>query len=274
MKRVTRKTPNRWIPRRLVSRFAECMYRTRLSRVLIVPYIRRYGVNMEEFVRPIEEYDSLVDFFCREIKPELRPIAADRHMLVSPVDGRIAEFGMLKEHQLIQAKGIDYSSDKLLGDEEDARRYKGGLYITIYLSPADYHRIHAPASGHVGRATFIPGSRWPVNQSGVEGIQQLFEKNERLITYLDSNEFGRIAIVKVGAYIIGKIRVSYAENFSLKRYQNRVTVERWLTKGDEVGQFEFGSTVILLIEPGSYRWSEGVTKGNRLKMGQPILERV
>lgn len=273
MKSFTQKAPNRLIPRRLVSNIAEFIYKTRFSCLLIGPYIRRYGVNMDEYVRPIEKYESLVDFFCREIKPELRPIAPEKHLLVSPVDGRIAEYGVIENSQLIQAKGISYSPAGLLGSSEEAQRFEGGLYITIYLSPANYHRIHSPASGNVVRATYIPGTRWPVNQSGVQGIDRLFEKNERIISYLDTNLFGQLAIVKVGAYIIGKICVNYDKHIGKPGPRATTSMNFTVDKGDELGRFEFGSTVIILIEPGQYRWLEGVRQGNTVKMGQPIFER-
>lgn len=269
---------NRWIPRRLVSYLARLMYQTRLSRILIAPYIRRYGVRMEEFVRPVKDYASLVDFFCREINPALRPVAQGSHILVAPVDGRIAEYGTVKNGRMIQAKGMNYSPARLLGGDNIARHYEGGLYIAIYLSPADYHRIHAPVSGSVHRATRIRGTRWPVNEHGVRGVEHLFEKNERVITYLDTQEFGQVAMVKVGAYIVGRVVVTYESQMgALSGRQQIKTVESadgiTVCKGDELGRFEFGSTVILLIEPGSYRWSTAVEYGAKVKMGQPILER-
>lgn len=277
-KRGSGKALKRWIPRVFVSRLAAIIYRSRASRLLIVPFIRRYGVKMEDYVRPAEKYRSLVDFFCREIKPESRPIASGQAVFASPVDGRIAEYGRIASGRMIQAKGIDYTSEGLLGDADAARRYEGGLYITTYLSPADYHRIHAPTSGALVASKRIRGSRWPVNETGVQDVARLFEKNERLVTYLDTPLFGRLAIVKVGAFIVGRIVVTYEERVDSRADRRGKTIDLsrdgiTVTKGEELGRFEFGSTVILLMEPGPYAWSAGVERNAKVRMGQPILER-
>jgi phosphatidylserine decarboxylase len=264
--------PKKWLSA-LAGRFA----RSRYSRPLIRPFARRFQINLDEAALPLEAYPTLLDFFTRELKPGLRPIPTDPNLLVSPVDGAVAQCGRLDSGELIQAKGHTYTAAALLGDEEEAKRYLGGYYITIYLSPRDYHRIHTPAEGKVVGATYVPGTLWPVNNSGVNRVPGLFAKNERLITYLET-AFGRLALVKVGATIVGSVKVVYDPNLGtnvLRGQLDRRVIQDGptLTKGAELGRFEFGSTVILLVEPGPYTWAPAIQPGAAVRLGQPLLRK-
>jgi phosphatidylserine decarboxylase len=265
------------LPKNALSRAVGRLARARISRVAIPRFAKTFNIDLTEAAKDISEYTTLVEFFTRELKPGIRPVDPDPGVLVSPVDGRVAQFGRLDRGELIQAKGVTYTATQLLADAEMARRYEGGYFITIYLSPRDYHRIHTPAAGEVVAATYVPGALWPVNAIGVEGVPGLFAKNERLITYLET-EFGRVAVVKVGATIVGSVKVVYDETLGTNVRGGRIARRTYagpnLAKAAELGRFEFGSTVILLVEPGRLEWAPGVQHGAFVRLGEALLRRV
>ncbi|ABZ85304.1 phosphatidylserine decarboxylase [Heliomicrobium modesticaldum Ice1] len=262
------------LPQTWLSRQSGKWAASRWSRRAIPWFIRRYGVNLEEAEKSWQEYRSLADFFCRRLKPGMRPICPDESVIISPVDGKVSQIGTASAGRLIQAKGINYSLEQLLGDAEQARRFTGGEFITIYLSPRDYHRIHAPMAGRVTGYAYWPGRLYPVNELGVRGVPNLFARNERLITYMKT-DVGQVAVIKVGAMMVGSVRVGYAEINRRKRAKLiSMTDGPYLDKGDELGYFEFGSTVILLYEPGAIRWKPGIETGTRLKMGEGLAEKI
>lgn len=263
------------VPKRLLSRIVGTVAQSRASKWAIPFFVQKYGIRVEEAALAPDEYPSLLDFFCRELKPELRPIHSNPSVLVSPVDGRIAACGLVRQGTMIQAKGVCYSVERLLGGAEMAKCFEGGLYSTLYLSPTDYHRVHAPFAGAVVRSTYIPGTLWPVNRLGVEGVRGLFERNERLVTYLSTAQ-GLIALVKVGAFIVGGVRVNYDDAQRTNQrwpsvIDRRYTVQHMFDKGEQVGRFEFGSTVIILTEPGRFDWLETVQPGQAIRMGEPLM---
>lgn len=265
------------LPKKAVSRMVGRFARSPLSRRLIPLYIRRFDIDLSQVEKPWQEYKTLLDFFVRGLKPGARPIDPGEKSVVSPVDGTVYQQGRIKEGTLLQAKGINYSLDTLLGNNEEAAKcFEGGQFLTIYLSPKDYHRIHAPVAGRVLGLTYIPGSLFPVNRLGLRHVRGLFAKNERLITYLES-EAGRIAVVKVGATNVGSIKVTYDPQMCTNRSRRRLEHKKYshdprLDKGEEMGRFEFGSTVILLFESEGIRWCMDLTPGASLQMGQPIAE--
>lgn len=264
------------IPQKWVSRQAGKLARSRISRRAIPWFIRRYGVDWQEAEAHWREYPSLGEFFIRKLKPGQRIIDQSPNTVVSPVDGVVSQLGKAEEGHLIQAKGVNYSLAGLLGDETEASRFYGGHYITIYLSPKDYHRIHVPVSGRISGYRYCPGKLFPVNQIGVQGIPGLFARNERLITYIDTDAES-VALVKVGATIVGSVRVLY--DSVRTNSKGKPSAEQWkeghrVQKGDEVGYFQFGSTVILVFEPGSVEWRDGLSEGTILRMGETIAQRI
>jgi len=201
-----------------------------------------------------------------------RPIADGENIIVSPVDALVASVGIATGGKLIQAKGSEYTLASLLDDPEEGRAFDGGAYVTLYLSPRDYHRIHAPASGTIQGYTYIPGELWPVNRLGVRYVPELFCTNERLVTFL-STAAGEVAVVKVGAMCVGRIRASYDDVLThsgragaRKRYEQSIPVE----KGGELGMFELGSTVVLLFQAGKVSLDDCVVEGARVQVGRPI----
>ncbi|MEW6066240.1 MAG: archaetidylserine decarboxylase [Bacillota bacterium] len=228
--------------------------RSRFSRVLIKPYIRLYKINRDEIRHP-RHYKSLTDFFVRDICPTLRPIAPGEDVAISPVDGKIVDLGFARENKIILAKNNTYSIPELLSHE--GSDFKDGYYLNIYLSPRNYHRIHMPFSARVIQHCYVPGKVFPVNKLGISTIKDLFAKNRRTCTIFETAKGYKFALVKVGALGVGKI---------VSNYQ----VGQEIAKGDEIGRFEFGSTVILFFQKNSFLPDKGLTANMEIKMGQRI----
>lgn len=256
---------------RLIGRFAHHP----LSKGLIPVFSRIFKISLEEAEKLVGDYHTLNEFFTRKLRDELRPIASSPQAVVSPADGRIAAFGEIKEGQLIQAKGVTYTIWNLLGISElEASSYEGGRFITIYLSPRDYHRVHSPVRGEITAYSYIPGTLFPVNAFGVRAVKGLFAMNERLITFIRSNA-GRVGVVKVGATVVGSVKVGYSKEAGTniksgtlvqKQLPSAIPVER----GGELGFFEFGSTVVLVFEKGKMEFEKQIHEGMQVQMGQQI----
>ncbi|MED0737692.1 archaetidylserine decarboxylase [Aneurinibacillus thermoaerophilus] len=262
------------LPQNTLSRLAGRLGRSRLSKYFIKPYISIFNINTEEIEKPVAEYPHLTAFFTRKLKAGTRPVCPLPEAIVSPVDGKVAQFGPIHQGTLIQAKNINYTVKQLLGcSEETAAKYEGGTFLTIYLSPRDYHRIHMPLDGRLTKLTYIPGRLFPVNSIGVYHVPGLFTKNERLITYA-STSAGEIAIVKVGAFIVGSVKVAYGEHATNVKngqmYSKRLNDGPVYKKGEEVGLFEFGSTVILLFKKDKIALNERIRGGTFLRYGEQI----
>lgn len=262
------------LPKNTISRLAGLFAGSRFSKRLIPLYARHFQVDLEQAEKAIDEYTTLTEFFTRRLKPEARPIAAGETVLVSPVDGVVSQFGPIREGTLLQAKGVNYALEQLLGDTRKAASYEGGTFLTIYLSPRDYHRIHTCLQGTVAGYSYIPGTLFPVNPFGVRNVPGLFSRNERLTTYL-STAFGEYAIVKVGATIVGSVQVVYDDRLTTNVRKGKPTHQSLhgpsIEKGAELGLFRFGSTVVLLFEPGMVRLDH-LQEGQFVFMGQRIGE--
>jgi phosphatidylserine decarboxylase len=234
-------------------------------------FARRYGVKLDEAERPLSSYESFDDFFTRRLKPGARSLA--NAPLVSPVDGVVSQYGPIEHGQLIQAKGRYYTAAALLGDPKEATPFLGGSFLTIYLSPKDYHRIHSPADGQVEGYSYLPGRLWPVNAPAVASVEGLFAQNERVATYLTTS-FGRVAVVKVGATCVGSVSLAYDPSFRSNRGEKSPST-RHLTSPlpaarlDELGAFHMGSTVILLFSPGAPALRT-FTEGQPLQLGEAL----
>lgn len=228
--------------------------RSRFSKVLIKPYIRLYKINREEIRHP-SHYKSLTDFFVRDICPTLRPIAPGKNVLISPVDGKIVDLGFARENKILLAKNNSYSIPELLSYE--SRDFWDGFYLNIYLSPRNYHRIHMPFSGRVISHRYVPGKVFPVNNFGISTIKDLFAKNRRTCTVFETAEGCRFALIKVGALGVGKIVSNYHEG-------------QQIAKGQEIGRFEFGSTVIMFFQKDCFLPDKDLTANMEIKMGQGI----
>lgn len=268
----------RVLPRSTLSRAVGALTRWPLPRPVreaaMKAFARRYGIDLGE-CPGLETYLTFGQFFARPLRPGLRPVAEGAGVVVSPVDGAVSQAGVTGSGKLVQAKGIDYSAAALLADDDLARRLEGGAYATLYLSPKDYHRIHFPLGGKVLGWRYVPGVLWPVNPASVRTVPGLFTVNERLVTVLDTPA-GRCAVVAVGATVVGRVRAFYDPAVPhtnarggrrvRRDYETPIPVE----KGQELGAFEMGSTVILMFEPGRVRLDARLAAGARVRVGEPI----
>lgn len=257
---------------RLVGRITRLEGGKTAHQLAIRAFCKQYDVAVEEAELPLEAYATFGDFFTRRLKPGARPIVEGEDVPVSPVDAAVSCAGIATEGKLIQAKGKDYTLEKLLGSVAEAARFSGGAYATLYLSPRDYHRIHAPLGGHIVGYSHLPGTLWPVNRPSVRSVPELFAVNERLITYLDT-PVGEVAVVAVGATCVGRIRALYDDVVTNEkkparhhRYETPIPVQ----KGDEIAVFEMGSTVILVFEPGRVDLDPRLVPGAVVRVGERI----
>ncbi len=234
------------------------------------------GADLAEVRDPLDSFASLQDFFTRALRADARAIDADPSAIVAPCDGSWGEAGRIADGMLLQLKGRPYSLAALLGDEAAAKSFERGWFATFYLAPRDYHRFHAPCDAFVSRAVHLPGSLWPVNRIGLEGVPGLFAENERIGAFLrlradDARE--SLALVAVGATLVGKVHVTFDALIT----NTRDRAPRWrrydapprLAKGVEWGRFEFGSTLVLAAAPGAVELAPR-PPGSRLRLGARI----
>ena len=267
------------IPQHFLSRQVHKLVRIKsvgFSQGLISLFCKFYPINLQEAEREdVREYDSFNDFFTRALKKEARPIAATT--LVSPVDGAVSEFGDIKVDLLYQAKGHYFSLEDLLGGSKDlAKDFISGQFATIYLSPKDYHRMHMPIAGELDSAVYIPGRLFPVNGPSVRRVSSVFARNERVACIFDT-EYGKMAMVLVGALFVGSIETVWQGEITPPHLSHSVTYNHQkggdsdvsLAKGEEMGRFNLGSTVVLLMADGFPKLD--LTVGQALKVGEPIV---
>jgi phosphatidylserine decarboxylase len=268
----------RLVPKSALSRVVGGLTRARAPRPVRLAAMRafaeRYGIDLSE-CGELEVFETFGEFFARPLRPGLRPIAPGDDVVVSPVDGVVSQAGRADGGRLVQAKGLDYTLDALLADPALAARFRGGPFATLYLAPRDYHRIHFPLGGRITGYRYVPGRLWPVNAASVRGVPGLFTVNERLTTVLDT-AVGACAVVAVGATIVGRIHAYYDPSIPVSNLPRARPVSRDyaeplpVAKGQELGAFEMGSTVILLFEPGRVTLREDLVEGTRVRVGEPI----
>ncbi|MCS7205929.1 MAG: archaetidylserine decarboxylase [Leptospiraceae bacterium] len=265
------------LPSNLISKifgyFSLIRFPQPLMKWIILVFTKIYKINLSEIKKDLKEFRNLNEFFIRELKEEVRPIDRRKKILVSPVDATIIRRGTINEGFLIQAKDVYYTLKDLLVDPDYLPVFEGGRYIVLYLSPQDYHRIHAPYDCIVEGYTYSPGNLFPVNEPAVEGMHGLFPKNERLTTFLRTR-FGRIAMVKVGATNVGRIRILY-DSIRTNAWIRRKKAVRYpykilFKKGQEIARFEMGSTVILIFEKNTVEFLETAIEGIKVKYGEKI----
>lgn len=217
-------------------------------------FARAVGANLDETELPLGEYPSLGEFFARKLKGGARIVDPAPDAIISPCDGVIAARGEAVDGSLVQAKGIDYALAELVADEPLARSLVGGAYITIYLSPKDYHRVHSPVDAELVSYDYIPGTLWPVNQWATARRAGLLARNERVVIRMNAGALGNVCVVMVGAAGVGNIRLAHApDSASFRGLRERRRIElsgRRVHKGDELGAFLLGSTVVMLLPPG------------------------
>ncbi|WP_421380009.1 phosphatidylserine decarboxylase [Bacillus salacetis] len=226
-----------------------------LSARFIPSYIKAYNINIQEIEKEAAAYPNLHSFFIRNLKEGVRQAEGEADVVISPVDGMMAETGMVSESLNMRVKGKDYSIEEMLGSKEKAKEYEGGQYMILYLSPADYHRIHSPLSATVLDRWELGRHSYPVNEAGLKLGVRTLSKNFRSITEV-SHTSGKMCLVKVGAMFVNSIEYT-KKGIDWK-------------KGEEIGYFTFGSTVILLFEKGQFHIDETIIVPGKVRMGQRI----
>ncbi len=240
-------------------------------------FAKAYKIDMGIAVEPeLTNYACFNDFFTRAINFDSRPINTDKNSFCSPVDGAMSQFGPIESGRIIQAKQHHYSALELLaGDEKQAQYFSNGEFCTIYLAPKDYHRIHMPCDGALISMTHVPGQLFSVNPLTAQNVPKLFARNERVVSLFET-PFGKMALVAVGATIVGSIETSWAGNITPP---SRKAVKQWdysdnkinLKKGEEMGRFKLGSTVILLMENKNWQWDQSVKLAGDVILGQKLV---
>ncbi|SFR52614.1 phosphatidylserine decarboxylase [Marinobacter daqiaonensis] len=273
------------LPHRLVSTLAGKLADSRppaaLKNAFIRWFIGRYGVNMSEAAdENPESYQTFNDFFTRALKPGLRPLAGTEATIASPVDGAISQAGRIGCDRVFQAKGHSFSLVDLLGGDHDrARPFEDGEFATIYLAPKDYHRIHMPLTGRLLEMVHVPGRLFSVNPVTVYRLPGLFARNERVVSIFET-EYGPMAMVLVGAMIVGSVETRWGGIVSPTGGPRQVTSSDYrhvqtpiqYQRGEEMGRFRLGSTVILVFPKGAARWQGDLGPETVLRLHQAMGE--
>lgn len=229
---------------------------SKMSKIVNKSFVKAYKINEDEMEKPLHQYKSLHELFIRNLVPDARQINEEGNSIVSPVDGLIADIGVVSPECTFHVKNQYYSLEEMLGKHEKAKRYMNGTYIILYLSPRDYHRIHTPFSGKVVESWTLGNKSYPVNEMGLKLGKRPLSRNYRLITDVLVNSNKHAAIVKVGALNVNSIHTTYKD--------------RELVKGEEIGYFSFGSTVILLFEKGLITMDPNIKAPVQVKLGMKI----
>ena len=267
------------LPHRALSRVVYWATRWTFSpwkNFLISTIVQRYHVNMSEAAQPDPlAYPHFNAFFTRKLRPDARKADASLAALLSPADGRISQAGPIADGRIFQAKGQDYTVAELLGDETAASPYARGQFVTVYLSPRDYHRVHMPLRGELRETVHIPGRIFSVAPFAVESIPRLFARNERLVCHFEG-EHGPFVVVMVGAILVSSVATvwdglvipPYASSIRRKSFAGQnISLERFA----EMARFNMGSTVILLLPESTVRLAE-VTPQQPVQVGQKLGE--
>ncbi|MEC5385182.1 archaetidylserine decarboxylase [Uliginosibacterium sp. H3] len=279
--------PQYLFPKKAITVFAGFVAGNRWGAIttgIIRRFVRKYGVDMSEAAQPdITTYKTFNDFFTRALKPGARPLAnAD---LICPVDGAISQFGAIDRHQIFQAKGHHYTTQAVVGgDEKLAAQFEHGSFATLYLSPKDYHRIHMPCDGRLTRMIYVPGDLFSVNPTTARGVPGLFARNERVVCVFDELDSSGIStgksfvLILVGATIVGSMATVWHGVVNPPRtgdvrewhYADKYVVVR---KGEEMGRFLLGSTVVMLFpkQPGpALHFNPEWMPGRPIRLGEEM----
>jgi phosphatidylserine decarboxylase len=266
------------LPHRALSVFAGWMANSSipwLKNILILDFLKRYPVNMAEAqIEDPRAYASYNDFFTRRLKPALRPVDAELKSVISPVDGVVSECGLIEKDRLLQAKGHRYTLGALLADQDEAALFHDGAFATLYLAPHDYHRVHMPLVGQLIKTMYVPGSLFSVSALTTEQIPNLFARNERLVALFET-AVGRMAVIFVGAMLVGSIVTAWSSPKKQKRMNRRCDIDYranhlHFNKGDDIGCFELGSTVIVLLPAGALDCGSLPHAGAKVRFGQRL----
>ena len=269
-----------FLPKTLLSRGVGKMASAKLGKTtefLIKNFIKYYNVDMSEAeITDITKFETFNDFFTRALKKGARPIIAEKEALALPVDGTISQTGEIYKDAVLQAKGHYYSLEALLGgDEKDGKYFENGTFTTIYLSPSNYHRVHMPLDGKLEKMVFVPGDLFSVNPLTAENVDNLFARNERVVCFFNNEKVGRFAVVLVGATIVASIETvfagvvapSHGKEKTIYDYTNENITFK---KGEELGRFLLGSTVVCVFPKSKVSLEKTLTPAAPVKMGRKM----
>jgi len=273
--------PQYLFPKQALTTFAGKIANARAGRfttALIRWFVGHYGVNMEEAANPaIESYATFNEFFTRALRPGARPLAGADY--ICPVDGAISQFGAIDDDQIVQAKDHNYSVVALVGGDRDlAAQFQHGSFATLYLSPKDYHRVHMPCEGRLKRMIFVPGSLFSVNPVTARNVPGLFARNERAVCVFDS-ELGPFVLVLVGATIVGSMETVW---HGIVNPPGTRQVREWhyqpqdwvFKKGDEMGRFSLGSTIVVLFPKERLAFNPEWAPAREIRLGEMMATTV
>lgn len=242
---------------------------------LIRQITRRFAVDLSEAQTPeLDAFEHFNAFFTRALKPGARVAAADPQALLCPADGRISQAGPIREGRIFQAKGQEYTAAELLGDEAAAAPYRDGSFVTVYLSPRDYHRVHMPLAGTLTETLHVPGRLFSVAPAPVAAIPRLFARNERLVCHFEGDH-GPFAVVLVGALLVSSVSTVWS-GLTIPPYASRILRTDWRGRGislarfAELGRFNMGSTVIVLLPAGAAQLGADLQPDLAVRVGQAI----
>ena len=271
------------LPQHALSRLVHLLTRIEFKpfkNLLIRVFIHTFHVDMSiaEQENP-DDYKSFNAFFTRKIKKDVRKKITDDNFILSPVDGAISQIGYINKYQLLQAKNKNYTLEQLLGGDSDlADDFLNGCFATLYLSPRDYHRIHMPVTGRLIKSIYVPGNLFPVNQIGVENVEQLFSRNERFISIFETR-LGLMAQIMIGAVLVGSMETVWLGEITPSK-KRELTVTEYtenpikLNQGEEFGRFNMGSTVILLFQKEKLLWLPDIKKDHPIEVGQLLANTI
>lgn len=275
---------------RFAGRIADVSIPRSARRAVLSAFARAVGADPDEAERPLEAYETLDAFFVRRLRPGMRPWRADPSGAGSPVDGVVGQVGRASRGRLVQAKGLDYTIAELLGDDELADRLDDGSFVTLYLAPRHYHRIHSPTRGRLTGARHVPGTLLPVNPPAVAFVPELFARNERLVCDVNGAA-GDVELVAVGATNVGRIESIFDPGWNgpsggvtnrrgMKHSRGRAIDSRrydppiGVDAGDELMAFHLGSSVVVLLEAGRFELDPRVVPGREVRVGDPLASAV
>ncbi len=269
------------LPKKRISDFIGFFAKSKnfyIKSIFINTFQKIYQVNLKEAVKEdIKSYSNFNSFFTRSLKPDSRPIDNNVRSITSPADGVVSQLGKINLGKVIQAKGMYFSLLEFLGnDKKYFEKFKEGLFATIYLSPKDYHRVHMPIDGKLKQMIYVPGKLFSVNKITSQSVNNLYSKNERLICFFDTAR-GSIAVIMVGAMIVSGITVRWEKEdcFNKRKIQKfsypSIGKESvFIKKGEELGRFMLGSTVVICFANNRLKWLHDLSSDSVVKMGQQI----
>lgn len=268
------------LPKRALSRVIYAVARSEvrwIRNAFLRTFLRVYRLNMAEAVQPDPfAYRSFNEFFTRALRPGVRPIAEGADVVVSPVDGTVSQCGQIDGDLLLQAKGRHYSLPELLANDAEAvATYAGGSFACIYLAPYNYHRIHMPCAGTARDNVYVPGELFSVNAATARAVPRVFARNERLICDF-TTPLGRMAVILVGALFVGSIETVHCGEVNPPPRRRKAATRiaaglgREFAKGEELGRFNMGSTVVLLFERNRVAWQASLVPEATVQLGRPV----